>query len=128
MGAAAQAFQAASRAAAAYVEAAGIESIPGAGTERAKVADTAKHLGQGAAVATAVVATAAAATAAAAANAAAAAAANLAVAAVAVLRAEVRRAACFRWSVDRGGLLLARGKSHVWRGDRRDGRETCDSL
>ena len=103
MGAAAQAFQAASRAAAAYVEAAGIESIPGAGTERAKVADTAKHLGLGAAVATAVVATAAAATAAAAANAAAAAAAaNLAVAAVVVLRAEVRRAACFRWSVGRG--------------------------
>ena len=125
MGAAAQAFQAASRAAAAYVEAAGIESIPGAGTERAKVADTAKHLGLGAAVATAVVATAAAATAAAAANAAAAAAANLAVAAVAVLRAEVRRAACFRWAV--GGLLVARG-SRTWRGDRRDGRETCDSL
>ena len=126
MGAAAQAFQAASRAAAAYVEAAGIESIPGAGTERAKVADTAKHLGLGAAVATAVVATAAAATAAAAANAAAAAAANLAVAAVAVLRAEVRRAACFRWSVASGACWHV--ASRTWRGDRRDGRETCDSL
>ena len=124
MGAAAQAFQAASRAAAAYVEAAGIESIPGAGTERAKVADTAKHLGLGAAVATAVVATAAAATAAAAANAAAAAAANLAVAAVAVLRAEVRRAACF----GRSGACCGTWHSRTWRGDRRDGRETCDSL
>ena len=123
MGAAAQAFQAASRAAAAYVEAAGIESIPGAGTEHAKVADTAKHLGLGAAVATAVVATAAAATAAAAANAAAAAAANLAVAAVAVLRAEVRRAACFRFGRSIGGLLLARGKSHVARGEARRARD-----